>query len=218
VVHLAQFARRVTLVVRGDDLGAGMSDYLVQQIRHARNVDVRLRSEVVDGEGGYLLERIAIRGPAGAWRPSRPGCSSSSSARRLTPTGWPGPSGATRGLRRDRDRPRPGRLAALAPAAADGDEPARVFAAGDVRLGSVQRVAAAVGDGSVVVQNVHAHLEWEAERAAGIAPAAGRPRRRRRGRREGSARARGAAAGSRSGRAARGGDHVECPHLEGSAG
>jgi len=168
VVHLAQFARRVTLVVRGDDLGAGMSDYLVQQIRHARNVDVRLRSEVVDGEGGYLLERIAIRGPGGSVEaiPARllfvligatPHTDWLAGAVRrdargfvvtgtdLDPAAWP------------LSRP-PLRMETSLPG---------VFAAGDVRLGSVQRVAAAVGDGSVVVQNVHAHLEWEAERAAG---------------------------------------------------
>ena len=51
-VHLAKFARRVTLVVRANSLLKGMSDYLVQQINGAPNIEVRLGVEVIGGEGG----------------------------------------------------------------------------------------------------------------------------------------------------------------------
>jgi thioredoxin reductase (NADPH) len=49
-IHLARFARRVTLIVRSNALGKGMSDYLVQQIGSAPGIDVRLDSEIVGGQ------------------------------------------------------------------------------------------------------------------------------------------------------------------------
>ncbi|MDM7917272.1 MAG: FAD-dependent oxidoreductase, partial [Candidatus Eisenbacteria bacterium] len=61
VVHLAKQADHVTLLVRGDSLEKGMSDYLVQQIRQTPNVTVRLRTEVIGGEGNETLERIVLR-------------------------------------------------------------------------------------------------------------------------------------------------------------
>ncbi|MFL6187338.1 MAG: FAD-dependent oxidoreductase, partial [Actinomycetes bacterium] len=55
-LHLAKYAASVTLVVRGPDLGARMSDYLVQEIDQAPNVTVRLNTQVVDGLGSWRLE------------------------------------------------------------------------------------------------------------------------------------------------------------------
>lgn len=60
-VHLASYARRVTMIVRANSLEEGMSDYLVRQIRAKPNIELRLGSEVVGGEGGERLERLAIR-------------------------------------------------------------------------------------------------------------------------------------------------------------
>jgi len=60
-IHLAAYARRVTLVVRAHSLESGMSDYLVRQIRLAPNIEVRLGAEVVGAEGDGLMERLAIR-------------------------------------------------------------------------------------------------------------------------------------------------------------
>jgi thioredoxin reductase (NADPH) len=59
-IHLAGFARRVTLVVRANSLEKGMSDYLVQQIRSTKNIEVRLGAEVVGGEGSERLESLDI--------------------------------------------------------------------------------------------------------------------------------------------------------------
>ena len=56
-IHLAASARRVTLVVRGERLER-MSDYLVQQIHHAPNIEVRLGAEVVGAEGKELMESL----------------------------------------------------------------------------------------------------------------------------------------------------------------
>jgi thioredoxin reductase (NADPH) len=164
VLHLSRFARRVTLVVRGGSLEAGMSDYLVQQIRRTPNVEVWLRSEVVDAEGGHRLERISVRdGVTGAERvvPARmlfvligalPHTDWLAGVVQRDPRGYvaTGP---------DVD---PGGWTVVRPPLRHETSMPGVFAAGDVRLGSLQRVAAAVGEGSVVVQHVHQYLEWEA--------------------------------------------------------
>ena len=59
-LHLARFAARVTLLVRGESLAAGMSDYLITQIEATPNVEVRLRTRVVDGRGEARLEALTL--------------------------------------------------------------------------------------------------------------------------------------------------------------
>jgi thioredoxin reductase (NADPH) len=61
VVHLARYARRVILLVRAASLEAGMSDYLVGDIRRLPNVSVRTGVEIVGGAGGAQLESIILR-------------------------------------------------------------------------------------------------------------------------------------------------------------
>ena len=89
-VHLAQHAARVTMLVRGSDLAASMSDYLVRTIEATKNIDVLVRTTVVDGHGAGKLEelvyRTAVAGRPGAFPPRR--CSSSLVHAR-TPTGCP---------------------------------------------------------------------------------------------------------------------------------
>ena len=157
-LHLARFARRVTLVIRSDSLAAGMSHYLARQIEATRNVDVRLRTEVVGGgEDDGWLGHIVLRGgdgqeetvpaqglflmigahPRTDWLPD--GISRDSRGFVLTgldldeDCGWP--------LER-----RPFLLETSMPG---------VLAAGDVRHGAVKRVASAVGEGSIAIQVVH---------------------------------------------------------------
>ena len=60
-VHLARYARRVTLVVRAQSLGAGMSHYLVREVQATPNVEVRLGTSVVDGGGDGRLEHVVLR-------------------------------------------------------------------------------------------------------------------------------------------------------------
>jgi thioredoxin reductase (NADPH) len=60
-LHLADYARQVTLVVRADALAAGMSHYLVQQVEATPNIDVRLRTEIIGGAGKGWLERLELR-------------------------------------------------------------------------------------------------------------------------------------------------------------
>jgi thioredoxin reductase (NADPH) len=161
VVHLAAFARRVTLVVRADSLAKGMSDYLVQQIRRTPNIDVRLQAEVVGGEGGERLERLAIRD-------KRSNVVENISAKLLfvligaTPyTDW---------LANIVQRDAKGSIVTghdvdlnfwplqRKPMNFETSVPG-IFAVGDVRLGSAKRVASAVGDGAGAAQNVHQYLQ-----------------------------------------------------------
>ena len=61
VLHLAHFARRVTLVVRAATLEAGMSHYLIRQIEATPNIEVRTSTEVVGGGGVTWLEHLTLR-------------------------------------------------------------------------------------------------------------------------------------------------------------
>lgn len=157
-LHLARHVRRVTLIVRKESLESGMSDYLVQQITRTPNIELALGAEVVDGAGERRLERVTIR-------------ESGTGAARVVPaqmlsvqigaephTEWL--AGAVvrddRGfvvtgerLAPERHRGGPRRLETSMPG---------VFAVGDVRAGSVKRVASGVGEGAVAVGEVHEYL------------------------------------------------------------
>jgi thioredoxin reductase (NADPH) len=157
-LHLARYARRVTLVVRAQSLGAGMSDYLVRQVEATPNVQVRLGTEIVGGGGDGWLEHLVLRDrlegseetvdadalflmiggrPHTMWLP--PEVERDDRGFVLTGTDLRG------------DHPWP---LARSPFLLETSMPG-VFAAGDVRHGSAKRVASAVGEGSVVVQLLH---------------------------------------------------------------
>jgi len=157
-LHLAEYARRVTVVVRGSSLAAGMSHYLVQQVEASPNIDLRLETEVVGGGGGGWLERLDLQArgdraaetvsadalflmigarPNTEWLPAEVLCNDQAFIRtgaglRDTPA-WP---------------------LARAPLGLETSMPG-VFAVGDARDGSMNRVASAVGEGSVAVRQVH---------------------------------------------------------------
>jgi thioredoxin reductase (NADPH) len=159
-LHLAAFARQVTLVVRANSLEKGMSDYLVQQIRRTSNIEVRLDSEVVGGEGDELLERLAIRNKTRNVVDTIP-------ARLLfvligaTPyTDWLAgivQRNAKGFIVTGHDVDLSARPLRREPMSFETSVPG-VFAVGDVRLGSMKRVASAVGEGAGAVQNVHQYL------------------------------------------------------------
>ena len=159
-VHLARSAASVTLVVRGDRLGASMSDYLVQELAETANIQVRLGTEVVDGAGAGRLERITLRD-------RERGTTEEVSADALyvmigarPQTGW-----LESAVARDRqgyvltgrDLDQAAWPLERPPMLMETSVPG-VFAAGDVRHGSVRRVASAVGGGSIAVQLVHLRL------------------------------------------------------------
>jgi thioredoxin reductase (NADPH) len=175
VLHLAKAAKTVTLVVRGSSLEAGMSDYLIQQIRRTPNVEVRLGTEIVDGEGDRVLERIVVSNLESGTRETldldglfvaigaEPHTDWLAGAVERDKRGFvlTGADLAARGASRSGV---PSRLETSMPG---------VFAVGDVRAGSVKRVASAVGEGAIAIQYVHEYLAASGP-AVDQAPAAGK--------------------------------------------
>ena len=157
-VYLSSYARRVTMLVRGDSLAESMSHYLIEQIEALDTIEVRTRSEAVAAEGDGRLRALRIRNPDGSESVEQvDACFVFIGARPLTDwlegvvardergfilagldvkDGWP--------LQRD-----PFPLETSVPG---------VFVAGDVRARSIKRVASAVGEGSMAVSLVHQYL------------------------------------------------------------
>jgi thioredoxin reductase (NADPH) len=160
-IHLARFARSVTILVRREGLEATMSQYLIGEIAYNPRITVQPCSEVVDGGGEGRLEWIIVRDtrtgaetrsevsglflllgaePHCTWLPEsvvRDPKGFVLTGRDVPPELWAG------------ERP-PASLATTLPG---------VFAAGDIRAGSMKRVAAASGEGASVVPLVHAWLD-----------------------------------------------------------
>jgi thioredoxin reductase (NADPH) len=165
-MHLARHARKVTILVRGSSLAASMSHYLRDEIAAAQNIDVRTDTEVIDGGGGGRLEHLTLRD-------------------RLSGETWTVPAAAlflligarphTEWLPEEIERDERGWILTGRDVAEAGGRFSRwplerspsmhetsmpgVFAVGDVRQRSVKRVASAVGEGSVVIREVHELLE-----------------------------------------------------------
>jgi thioredoxin reductase (NADPH) len=156
-LHLARFASEVTLVVRGESLEASMSQYLISEIAAVANIDVRLRARVVGGEGEVRLERVMLRD-------DQTGSQTTHAASGLFVLIGARPH--TDWLPAVVARDRWGFvLTGHEAEAAAGDERCElettvpgIFAVGDVRAGSTKRAASAVGEGSVVISQVHGRL------------------------------------------------------------
>jgi thioredoxin reductase (NADPH) len=158
-LHLARFARQVTLVVRGASLETGMSDYLVQQVAATPNIAVRLGTRVVDGRGESRLEGVVLETGDGA-REEHPAAGLFVMIGAEPRTDWLGDAVARdeRGyVLTGLDIPAGAWPRARSPLPFETSLPG-VFAVGDVRHGSVKRVAGAVGEGSVAVGSVHRYL------------------------------------------------------------
>jgi thioredoxin reductase (NADPH) len=163
VVFLASKAKKVWLLARGSDLGASMSRYLVDRIQGLANVEVLTGTQVagLDGRGGKL-ETVH-------WR-AKPGQTGDLAVRHLflfigadPNTAWHEGSGVAldaKGFVLTGEAAAPGR-------GLHETSRAGVFAIGDVRAGSIKRVAAAVGEGAQVVAAVHAHLAADGSHLAG---------------------------------------------------
>jgi thioredoxin reductase (NADPH) len=171
-MHLSRYARQVTMVVRGESLARGMSRYLIDEIEAASNIDVWLETEVVGGGGDGRLERLVVAERRTGARRRVEAAALFVLVGAQPHTSWL-PSAVARdrwgfvltgaNLRGGEDGSR--WPLARPPAALESSLPG-VFAIGDVRHRSVKRVASAVGDGAVVVDQVHQHLD-RAKRAAG---------------------------------------------------
>jgi thioredoxin reductase (NADPH) len=162
-LHLAGYARHVTMVVRGRSLEKIMSRYLIERIEAHDRITVRTQSAISRAEGRTSLERIVVSGPEGDEVLDADGLFVLIGGAPLTGkiadwlrcddrgylmTGpdllgtpdrgwWP----------LDRD-----------PLFLESSQPG-VFGAGDVRYGSMKRVASAVGEGAMAIALVHSYLE-----------------------------------------------------------
>lgn len=160
-VYLARYADQVTVLAR-HGLAATMSDYLVQEIDGAPNIDVRARVAIVDGSGGQVLESVVVEDldtherevvrtdAVFALIGSRPAsdCLGEEVAKDRSGFVLTGP---------DLDGVSPAWPLDRPPMLLETSVPG-VFAAGDLRHGSVKRVASSVGAGAIAVQLVHQYL------------------------------------------------------------
>jgi thioredoxin reductase (NADPH) len=179
-LHLAKYASRVTLLVRGEQLEEGMSDYLVRDIRQRPNVEVRLQTELVAGEGESSLERIVLLDHATGARETLPATILYVLIGAEPHTEW-----LAGVVQRDahgfiltgRHVPREPGVGPLDREALSLETSIPgVFACGDVREGSVKRVSSAVGEGAVAVRYIHEYLaepvalDWVTPQALGAPP------------------------------------------------
>ena len=164
-MHFSRYARRVVMLVRGSSLAASMSQYLINQLKSTPNIQIEFNTSVVEAHGEDHLEAISIHctvtneinkvpanslfimigaAPNTDWLANmveRDARGFIYSGPQLTrdgkrPSGW----------KLDRD---PGLLETNVPG---------IFVVGDVRHGSVKRVASGVGEGSVAISFVHQYL------------------------------------------------------------
>ncbi|GAA1155899.1 FAD-dependent oxidoreductase [Nocardioides aquiterrae] len=162
-MHLARFARSVTILVRRPALEETMSAYLVGEIAYNSRITVRTCTEVVDGGGDGRLEWLALedtrtgeRGRVPAYGlflllGAEPHCDWIPGDIARDPRGF---------VLTGRDVPQEHWVGGLPPAELATTVPG-VFCAGDVRAGSMKRVASASGEGASVVPLVHAWLAPE---------------------------------------------------------
>lgn len=164
-VFLADQGSPVTVVIRGSELTANMSRYLVDRLQSHAGIAVLTQTQVVGLEGGETLSAVRVAGPPGdeaitcvalfsfigadplsAWLSTHAALDSSGfvlTDRSLMPEHLHGPWDV---LGRD-------------PLPFETSHPG-LFAVGDLRSGSTKRVAAAVGEGSAAVRSVHDHLAF----------------------------------------------------------
>jgi thioredoxin reductase (NADPH) len=168
-LHLARYARGVTLIVRAETLDEGMSSYLVEAIEATPNVEVNVGTTVVGGGGdGYLQELVLREIVTGAET------NVAADALFVMIGARPQTDWLPADIARDsdgfvltgEDLPADRWPLERSPLALETSMPG-VLAAGDVRHASVKRVAAAVGEGSIAVQLVHRLLHEDELHALG---------------------------------------------------
>lgn len=170
-LHLAKWAGKVTLVVRGDRLEKSMSRYLVDEVVSAANVEVLLETRVVDGSGEGRLETLTLADGTGGVRVV-PAAALFSLIGARPHTGWL-PAEVARdehgfvvaGSDLVHDERLDDWLLPRSPRSFETSVPG-VFAVGDVRSRSMKRVASSVGEGSGAIKEIHYYLESQAKWSA----------------------------------------------------
>jgi len=164
-LNFSRYARRVILLVRGESLEASMSRYLIDEIGRTPNIQVEYQTEVVEVHGREHLEAITTD------------CRRSGSRDRIEAGAlfvFIGAQPRTDWLKEFVERDKHGFILTGPDLLRDGKPPKSwplerdpglletslpgVFAVGDVRHGSVKRVASGVGEGSIAIQFVHQYL------------------------------------------------------------
>jgi len=165
-MHLSNYASRVTLLARGGSLTDSMSDYLIREIEASSNVQVRTNTRVAGGGGEGRLEHLTLEDAVSGHAETVPAAALFVLIGAEPHTRWlpdeimrdeQGFVVSGQDLMRDGKLP-PAWELERPPMALETSLPV-VFAAGDVRHGSVKRVASAVGEGSIAIQLVHAYLK-----------------------------------------------------------
>jgi thioredoxin reductase len=164
-LHLAKWARQVTILVRAPSLADSMSDYLIRQIGAAPNIDVRYRVQVAGGTASSAghLQSLVLQDTASGQRGPVPADGLFVLIGAEPRTQWLGQAVARDRwgfLRTGPDLPASAHARGLAgrpPLPLETSLPG-VFAVGDVRRGSVKRVASAVGEGAAAIPLVHRYL------------------------------------------------------------
>ena len=166
-VHFSKYAKTVTLVVRGDSLSKSMSQYLIHQIHETNNIHVLLNSKVKEVRGENRLEFITIKNTQTGQLQTFP-----SHGLYIFIGAVPHTDVLVGLIERDangfvltgpdlihdgREHPQ-GWTLKRQPYLLETNVPG-IFAAGDVRHGSMKRVAASVGEGSIAVQLIHQYLK-----------------------------------------------------------
>jgi thioredoxin reductase (NADPH) len=162
-LHFARYARKVTMLVRGTGLKATMSKYLIDEIARTSNIVLEAQTQVLEAFGEEHLEALQLGGPSGEVRVP-------ASSLFVFIGAAPGTEWLPANIVRDAN----GFVLAGPDLRVDGKHPegwreprepfllessvAGVFVAGDVRHGSIKRVASAVGEGSIAVQFAHQYL------------------------------------------------------------
>ncbi|MDQ3253060.1 MAG: FAD-dependent oxidoreductase, partial [Acidobacteriota bacterium] len=164
-MYFSQYAKRIVMLVRGDSLEKSMSQYLIDQIKQTPNIQVELNSSIAEAHGSDHLEAISVHCSASGETTTAPANYLFIFIGAMPQTNWL--DGVIerdqRGfiltgvdLMPDGKRPR-GWTLDRDPFLLETNVPG-VFSVGDVRKGSIKRVASGVGEGSVAISFVHQYL------------------------------------------------------------
>jgi len=169
-VNLARYARQVTIVIRGGSLAARMSQYLIDEISATANIDVRASTQIAAAQGSGRLEALTLKDTKTGTAETVPASALVVLIGAVPHTDWLPP-----GISRDEHG-----FIVTGSDLSDGHDPAAswplpraplpletslpgAFAAGDVRHGSVKRVASAVGEGSIATTQMTQYLQKQAQ-------------------------------------------------------